>query len=231
VLHGENSNCKTTIERAADWSQQGLFSLQTSNTITGLENYGLLAAKPRPNVSEGRLKRVQELLVWWKQPSLDDNRAGCVQSLQIFIFFEGIQHHNRAGKLQYTSDQERPTASNTAATLPVLICAITPGIRCATMNSPNPLNSKPKMPSQTSLLDTFVMQLHPLIRTCLAESPSTHDKSASYRQQVHTLIIPNYFQRFGPEKPAWQPDAKKLGCCAKPIGKEKRQHFHSGATL
>jgi len=27
VLHGENSDCKTTIERAADWSQQGLFSL------------------------------------------------------------------------------------------------------------------------------------------------------------------------------------------------------------
>jgi len=43
------------------------------------------------------------------------------------------------------------------------------------MNSPNPLNSKPKMPSQTSHLDTFVMQLHPLIRTRLAESPSTRD--------------------------------------------------------
>jgi len=87
---------------------------------------------------------------------------------------------------------------------------ITPGIRCATMNSPNPLNSKPKMPSQTSHLDTFVMQLHPLIRSYLTENLSTHDKSASYRQQIHTLIVQIHFQQFGPEKPAWQPDADWL---------------------
>jgi len=50
-----------------------------------------------------------------------------------------------------------PPASNSAATLPVLTYAITSGIRCATINSPNPQNFKPKLPSQTRHLDTFVM--------------------------------------------------------------------------
>jgi len=77
---------------------------------------------------------------------------------------------------------------------------ITPGIRCATTNSPNQLNSKPKPPSQTSHLDTFVMQLHPLIRSYLAESLSTHCESATYRQQIHTLIIPIHFQRLEPNQ-------------------------------
>ena len=124
-----------------------------------------------------------------------------------------------------------PPASNSAATLSVLIYAITPGIRCATVNSPNPLNSKPKMPSQTSHLDTFVMQLHPLIRSYLAENLSMHDESATYRQQTHALLIAIYFQQFEPNQLAWQPDTDWLGCCTKPIGKEMRQHFYSWATL
>ncbi|MGR5150216.1 hypothetical protein ACQKP8_27200, partial [Photobacterium alginatilyticum] len=34
---------------------------------------------------------------------------------------------------------------------------LTLGIRCATMNSPNPLNSEPKPPSVKRHLDAFVM--------------------------------------------------------------------------
>ena len=40
-----------------------------------------------------------------------------------------------------------PLANNTAATLLVLIYAITPAIRCAPPNSPSKLNFKPKLPS------------------------------------------------------------------------------------
>ena len=71
-----------------------------------------------------------------------------------------------------------PPASNTAATLPVLTYAITPGIRCATTNSPSPLNSKPKPPSVTRHLDAFVManssNLNHLTQTLLQKNLLEH---------------------------------------------------------
>jgi len=138
----EKSHRRMAIGRVAYSAYKCRFSLNTSSTITALENCNIIATK------------------------------------------------------------NDPSSKKTIATLPVRPCAITPGIRCATMNSPNSLNSKPKMPSQTSHLDTFVMQLHPLTRSYLTESLSTRDKFAAYRQQIQTLIIPIHFQRLETDKPA-----------------------------
>jgi len=55
-----------------------------------------------------------------------------------------------------------PPASNTAATLSVLIYAITPAIRCATLNQQSTLNFIPKTPSVMHHLDCIV--------TCAADS-------------------------------------------------------------
>jgi len=80
VLHGENSDCKTTIECAADWNQWCLFSLQTPNTITGLENYCLLAAKPRPDVNEGNQHKCKSQLDKWKEAT-SGRQAGVLRTV------------------------------------------------------------------------------------------------------------------------------------------------------
>ena len=54
-----------------------------------------------------------------------------------------------------------PSSKKTIATLPVRPCAITPAIRCPTLNEQSAPNSIPKLPSVTGHLDCFVWIIKP----------------------------------------------------------------------